>query len=456
MKRLTTLALLLCTCMLTHGQLLHIEAPADTALTNPAFLYSQLGMQRNIFNGGHVADYDNPDVKGLTRMVLFLGGYQTLYVVVEPGQTLNVVLTKNAETGLCDVRYTGKHAALSELNNALRLFAPGKSYAAEMKAGKTDTLSYEEAFAKLDRQRAELHQVAARIDDAELRAYNDHDIDDRYLQHCITLHLDRASRYGHAPLQEPALQQLVAQINPNDTTVSDQLRAKYLTAKYPIAVTDSMDVNTYVDTEIDVILRHITSPKLRTQLLQEMAQQVANAHSPELDVERHWARLQKEGGEEVTSPFQKLIDAKRNTAAGRPCPDFGFTDAKGTQHSISELFGRTLMIDVWATWCGPCKAEIPYLEKLVEAYKDDKRLLFVSISIDTDRQAWLDKIAADKPAWPQYHVAGEQYKALLESFGITGIPRFIIINPDGTIGQADAFRPSDEQFDAKMRPFLKD
>lgn len=455
MKRLLTIALVLSASLAAHSQLLHIEASADTAITNPAFIYSALGMQRNIFNGTNVANYDNPDVKGLTRMVLFVGNYMTFYVIVEPGETLNVKLTKNPETGLCDVQYTGKHAALSELNNELRNFAPAKNYASEKRMNKPDTLSYEEAFARLDTQRQQLHQLAERIGDEKLRAYNQHDIDDRYLQHCITLHLDRAARYGQAPAQVAPLQQLITQVDPNDTTVSELLRNKYLTAKFPVAISDSMDVNLYLDTEISLILKYVTQPQLRLKLLQEEANAVANSHSADLDVERHWARLQREGGDEVTSPFQKLIDAKRNTAPGTRCPDFGFTDAQGNQHRVSELFGRTLMIDVWATWCGPCKAEIPYIEKLVEAYKNDERLQFVSISVDTDRQAWLDKIATDKPAWPQYHVAGDQYKALLEGFAITGIPRFIIVLPDGTIGQPDAFRPSDEAFDAKIRPYLK-
>ena len=72
-------------------------------------------------------------------------------------------------------------------------------------------------------------------------------------------------------------------------------------------------------------------------------------------------------------------------------------------------------------------------------------MLVISISTDEDRDKWLQKIRKDKPAWPQYILEGEENRRFLEGWGIGGIPRFIMLTPDGRIFSADAMRPSDER-----------
>ena len=454
MKRLIICALCAIASTTSFSQLLHIEAPADTTITNPAFLYSSYGVQRNIFDANGVANYDNPDIKSRTRMILFMGSYRTYYVIAEPGQTLNVKLTLK-EDGSMEPAYEGKNAVLTELTNQLSYYSPSRNVGQHITSGQKDSVTYETEMARQASELERLNKIAAKIEDKADRTEQLKVVKEKYLANCISLYLKRAQEANVAPINDPELQQMLAQVNPNDTTLDDNLRSLYLNGKYPIVVNGESDVNEWMDARIDGILQYITEPGIRTSELKTIAYQVAHASAENLQTNRLWARLQYVGGTAVTEPYQKIIDAKKNTVAGAPCPDFTFTDADSTEHHINELFGRTLMIDVWATWCGPCKAEIPYIEKLVEAYKDDKRLQFVSISIDTDRQAWLNKIAADKPAWAQYHVAGDAYKTLLDTFGITGIPRFIIINPDGTIGTPDAFRPSDEAFNTKIAKYLK-
>ena len=102
-------------------------------------------------------------------------------------------------------------------------------------------------------------------------------------------------------------------------------------------------------------------------------------------------------------------------------------------------------IDVWATWCAPCCKEIPHLEKLVEQYKGNDKIRFVSISVDQNRNAWLKKLEKDQPEWEQYILSKEEEKQFMSYWGIGGIPRFIMLNKEGRIVQSDAPRPSDEQ-----------
>ena len=99
---------------------------------------------------------------------------------------------------------------------------------------------------------------------------------------------------------------------------------------------------------------------------------------------------------------------------------------------------------MWATWCGPCCAEIPYLEKLVAHFKGNDRVQFISISVDANKKAWQAKLEKDKPEWSQFILSSKDAKAFQEAWGISGIPRFIMIDKNGKIFEADAMRPSDE------------
>ncbi len=131
-----------------------------------------------------------------------------------------------------------------------------------------------------------------------------------------------------------------------------------------------------------------------------------------------------------------------------------FTDLDGKVLKSSDFKGKLLYIDFWATWCGPCKQEIPYMEKLVEQFKDDDRVALISISIDTDVKAWEDMVKRDKPQWPQYIAKGSQQSAITTAWGINAIPRFVLVNPDGTINLSNAFRPSDPKAADKIREAL--
>ena len=111
------------------------------------------------------------------------------------------------------------------------------------------------------------------------------------------------------------------------------------------------------------------------------------------------------------------------------------------------------IVDMYsATWCGPCKMEIPHLAKVVEHFKDNDDVKIISISVDTNRKAWENKIAADKPAWTQYIANKQQYAQISKDWGIMGIPRFILINKDGSIYDGDAIRPSNP----KLIPLLEE
>lgn len=125
---------------------------------------------------------------------------------------------------------------------------------------------------------------------------------------------------------------------------------------------------------------------------------------------------------------------------GTKAIDCEWSDPEGNVSRLSDLQGKVIYLDVWATWCGPCCEEIPYLEKLVEHFKGNSNIDFVSVSVDSRQKDWLAKLEKDKPQWKQF-----LYKNFCELYNINGIPRFIMIDKEGKIITVNAPRPSDPE-----------
>ena len=87
------------------------------------------------------------------------------------------------------------------------------------------------------------------------------------------------------------------------------------------------------------------------------------------------------------------------------------------------------------------------MEKVVERFKGNDAITFVSISRDDNRAAWLKKIAKDQPEWQQYVFEKQSGDEFMDAMGINGIPRFLLIGKDGKFINPDAARPSSEDID---------
>ena len=172
-------------------------------------------------------------------------------------------------------------------------------------------------------------------------------------------------------------------------------------------------------------------------------------------LESFWPFYKSQASQDIVDMYSAQVQAMINNKSGAMAHDNEFCDAAGNVHRFSEFKGKVLYVDIWATWCGPCKMEIPYLAKVVEHYKDNDNVEIISISVDNNKKAWEDKIAADKPAWAQYIANKEQYARISKDWGIMGIPRFILINKDGTIYSGDAERPSNPNIISTIDRLLK-
>lgn len=147
---------------------------------------------------------------------------------------------------------------------------------------------------------------------------------------------------------------------------------------------------------------------------------------------------------------QKVEEASR-LMPGKPAFDIEMTDKEGNAHKLSELKGKVLYVDLWATWCGPCCAESPFFEKLSKEFAG-KEILFVPISTDQHRKVWLGYLDAHTKELTQYNTVDT---GLSTQWKVYGIPRFLLIDKDFNIINAYAPRPSEEGTKALLESLLK-
>lgn len=151
----------------------------------------------------------------------------------------------------------------------------------------------------------------------------------------------------------------------------------------------------------------------------------------------------------VTAPKLKekltqKYNATNSLQPGNPSPKFDYENQKGEKTSLESLKGKYVYIDLWATWCGPCIQEIPFLKKVEEQYKG-KSIEFVSISIDSkkDQEKW-SKFVKEKQLGGIQLLAENEWKSkFITDYAVQGVPTFILIDPNGNIISARAPRPSD-------------
>ena len=121
--------------------------------------------------------------------------------------------------------------------------------------------------------------------------------------------------------------------------------------------------------------------------------------------------------------------------------DFTAFDETNTGKKLSSLKGKLIYVDLWATWCGPCLAEMPAYEKLKESYKDNPNIRFVSLSIDDDKEAWKQNLQKRNAGGIQWVIN----RTKLQAYNIIGVPRSILVDKDFHIVEMNAALPSSKK-----------
>ncbi|MND39948.1 Thiol:disulfide interchange protein TlpA [compost metagenome] len=140
---------------------------------------------------------------------------------------------------------------------------------------------------------------------------------------------------------------------------------------------------------------------------------------------------------ELIKDFENL----KYTMKGAKLPDVAFKTATGNTVKLQSFEGKYIYIDLWASWCKPCVAEIPALHQLETDYKD-KNIVFVSISLDADKDDWKSKMAELKLEGNQLELGDSAYDKLMN---VAGIPHFLLYDPTGKLIMYKAPRPGTKE-----------
>ena len=136
----------------------------------------------------------------------------------------------------------------------------------------------------------------------------------------------------------------------------------------------------------------------------------------------------------------KTIPAKPVKAAtpsvglevGMTAPDFVMNDQNGTPLMLQQFRGKTVVLDFWATWCGPCRRALPHFKELWSKYRA-KDVIFLGISLDKDVEKWKQFIKNENMDW--YHVGDGKFwqNAVAQQYGVESIPSVWVLDKSGVI-----------------------
>ena len=132
--------------------------------------------------------------------------------------------------------------------------------------------------------------------------------------------------------------------------------------------------------------------------------------------------------------FEEKLTIAENTEVGKDAMDFTQNDTLGHPVSLSSFRGKYVLLDFWASWCGPCRAENPNVVKAYAKFHA-KGFDVLSVSLDrtVDKEKWLKAIHDDRLAWTQVSDLGFWNNAVAREYGITSIPQNFLIDPQGKI-----------------------
>lgn len=140
----------------------------------------------------------------------------------------------------------------------------------------------------------------------------------------------------------------------------------------------------------------------------------------------------KDSDPKAVTSLQAAIDATKNFMIGGTPPDFTQKTPEGEDLSLKDLRGKVVLVDFWASWCGPCRKENPNVVKMYDKYKD-KGFEILGVSLDSNKDRWVKAIAKDGLTWPHISDLKGWKNEAAKTYAITSIPQTILLDEEGKI-----------------------
>ena len=381
-------------------------------------------------------EFDTGLVSPFNDVMVFVDDNEIVGAHLEQGKTLELILHREKDG---DLKYTfrGDNRGLSEFYTR---FARAFDFMRYMPMDAPENVSSADYLALLEKEAETVKALLPSVTGTELNRYYTRLTEATEKSLRIRLLREDKSR-------EKEYRELLASIDVNDEiSMRSDLAGMYIHCKIPAELLAyGRDMTPWALHYMDTVDYYVTNPVVKKALVRNCAATYF-CFGKGGDYMKFWDRFRTFAGDypEIIRDCEERIAGICRTAKGTDAGDAVLQTPDGKTCKLSDFFGKLTYIDVWATWCGPCCAEIPHLEKLVERFKDNDKIQFISISVDTALKAWLNKLEKDKPAWAQFIFPKEEAARFMQAWGISGIPRFILIDRNGKIYAADAPRPSDE------------
>lgn len=158
---------------------------------------------------------------------------------------------------------------------------------------------------------------------------------------------------------------------------------------------------------------------------------------------------------EFKSAIREDIARWEKIGPGKPAPDFTGMTPDGKKLALSDLRGKIVYVDIWATWCGPCVEEFPDSKKVQADFKGNDKVAFLYVSIDRDTLAWKKMAGSNKVPSGMHIINGtDSPNSVWNQYHVWGVPRYLLIDAAGRMVTTHAERPSSGKVQGELRKLL--
>ena len=364
------------------------------------------------------------------------------YIYVCPGDEINMKVTGKARG---EVTFTGSNAKintfLADVENSPRVTGIGgeeKDFIDRLtKNVEATTLrlkshSFDDNFTKIEQKRIWSKIYTSLVSYPSLRKRTDRSY--------------RPSEYFYNFVKSVTFEQA-------DLLILDEYKSllEYLVQLYAIKDILKYDAYEYSITTLNYVVNNIKDPAVKRYLVNYYAYDYLKRHGTEKIEKISDIFYKVVTDSKEIKRYNETVETWSKIAKGTKIQEYEFHDIDGKSVMLSSFMGKYVYIDMWATWCKPCIAEIPHLKKLEHAL-EGANIVFVSISTDKDAVAWKNMVVKDEMKGVQLHARKRDFS---NDFLFVSIPRFILLDPQGRVVEHNMLRPSNAQTLPYLQLLLK-